>query len=197
LYLPEAFLFSAQPHVKAPSGCWNILNSIKHAAQYADEVYLVEEDVMVYPYFFEWHESQTAVASCGRRHWNKKWKYRDLYTNPGSCLRRPLLDALIPHICEEYFLDLRGYLDRTFGPWPEITSLDDGLIRNVMRVNGWDAAYGKPVCAHQGFAGYARMDLFQNNEPDLMDRIDRARHILATCSPDNPWSRDFEPYDPR
>jgi hypothetical protein len=197
LYLPEAFLFRAGKHVSAPSGCWNILNAIKNASRWAESVYLVEEDVLVYPYFFQWHQSQTSPASCGRRHPDKRWKYRHLYTNPGSCLRRPLLDALVPHINDEYFSDTRGYLDRTFGPWHEITHLDDGLIRNVMRANGWEAAYGKPVCAHIGFRGYAQLDLFQNNELDLEKRIERAREIMATTTADNPWSADFEPYAPR
>lgn len=190
-------MFHAQPHITAPSGCWNILNAIKSASLFADDVYLVEEDVLVYPYFFEWHQTQTAPASCGRRHWDKRWKFRHLYTNPGSCLRRPLLNKLVPHICDDYFRDTRGYLDRTFGPWHEITHLDDGLIRNVMRENHWDVAYPeRAVCAHVGFAGYAQLDLFQNNELELNKRIERAREILSTTSPSNPWSRDFEPYDP-
>src|SRR5580658_4163233 len=95
MFFPDAFLFHAKPHIAAPSGCWNILNAIKCASRCADQVYLVEEDVQVYPNFFQWHQSQTAAASCGRRHWDSRWIYRDLYTNPGSCLRRPLLDALV------------------------------------------------------------------------------------------------------
>jgi hypothetical protein len=197
LYLPEAFLFHARPHIPAPSGCWNILHSIKSASRYADDVYLVEEDVMVYPYFFQWHEAQSAPASCGRRHWDKRWKYIDLYTNPGSCLRRPLLDKLVPHIQDEYFLDTRGYLDRTFGPWHDITHLDDGLIRNVLKANGWDVVYPeRAVCAHQGFAGYGKLHIYQNNEIDLEKRIERAREIMASTSPMEPFARDFEPYSP-
>jgi hypothetical protein len=197
LYLPEAFLFHAAPHIKAPSGCWNILNAIKSAAKFAESVYLVEEDVLVYPYFFEWHESQTAVASCGRRHYDTRWKFRDLYTNPGSCLRRPLLDALVPHICDEYFSDTRGYLDRTFGPWHEITHLDDGLVRNVMKANGWLPAYPeKPVCAHVGFRGYRQLDIYQNNETDLLKRIKRAEELISDPPQQQIWAKDWEPYQP-
>lgn len=196
LYFPEAFLFKAGPHISAPSGCWNILNAIKGAAKWAENVYLVEEDVLVYPYFFDWHESQTAVASCGRHHWDTRWKYRHLYTNPGACLRRPLLDALVPHICEEYFQDPRGYLDRTFGPWHDCTPLDDGLIRNVMRQNDWLPAYGKPVCAHVGFRSYGILDIYANNEADLEGRILRAREILRTTSNRDMYARDFESYAP-
>ncbi len=197
LYLPEAFLLHARPHLPAPSGCWNILNSIKSAASYADDVYLVEEDVLVYPYFFDWHETQTAPASCGRYHWNPKWKYRHLYTNPGSLLRRPLLDALIPHICDEYFLDTRGYLDRIFGPWHEITHLDDGLIRNVMKQNGWDAAYPeKPVCAHAGFTGLGSLDIYQITGQTLEERIERVRELIANPPKQKEWAPDWEPFNP-
>lgn len=197
LYFPEAFLLHARPHIAAPSGCWNILNAIKSAAKFAERVYLVEEDVLVYPNFFQWHESQTAPASCGRRHWDSRWKYRDLYTNPGACLRRPLLDALVPHINDQYFSGTREYLDRTFGPWHEITHLDDGLIRNVIRKNGWDVAYPEtPVCAHIGFRGYASLDIYQNNDPNLEKRIERARYLLATVRNTDMYAHDFEPYCP-
>lgn len=158
----------------------------------------MEEDVLVFPGFFDWHEAQAGtVASCGRRHWDPRWKHRDLYTNPGSLLRRPLLDALLPHINDQYFSGTREYLDRTFGPWHEITHLDDGLIRNVIRANGWIAVYPEtPVCAHVGFAGYGQFDIYQNNETDLGKCITRAREILATVDPAGQYAKDFEPYQP-
>jgi hypothetical protein len=202
LYLPEAFLFHAAPHIPAVSGCWNILNAIKSAARWAEDVYLVEEDVLVYPNFFEWHQCLASdfhppVASCGRRHPNIRWKYCHLYTNPGSLLRRPLLDALIPHIRDEYFSDTRGYLDRTFGPWHEVTHLDDGLIRNVMRQNGWLPVYPlTPVCAHIGFRAYGSLDIYHNNEADIEKRILRAREIMASTSNKDMYAEDYEGYNP-
>jgi hypothetical protein len=197
LYLPEAILFRARPHAKAPSGSWNILHAIKNAAKCAENVYLIEEDVLIYPYYFQWHESQTAVASCGRYHHDGRWKFRHLYTNPGSLLRRPLLDRLIPHICDAYFQDMRGYLDRTFGAWHEITQLDDGLVRNVMRQNDWLPAYPKaPVCAHIGFRAYDSLDIYKNYGLDLGTRIQRAREIMATTSNRDQYAEDFEPYNP-
>jgi hypothetical protein len=201
-YLPRAQIFHAPPHIAASSGCWNILNSIKSAAQFAENVYLIEEDILVYPYFFQWHQCLAAdfhppVASCGRRHYDTRWKYRHLYTNPGSLLRRPLLDQLIPHICDEYFADTRGYLDRTFGEWHEITHLDDGLIRNVMAVNEWLPVYPEqPVCAHIGFRGYDSLNIYKNNAVGLEQRIQRAREIMATTSNRDQFAKDFEPYNP-
>jgi hypothetical protein len=194
LYFPEAFLFHAGAHQKAPSGCWNILNSIKHAAQFADDVYLVEEDVLVYPNFFEWHRSQTAVASCGRQNY-PHWEHRHLYTNPGSLLRRPLLDALTPHINEEYFRDTTAYCVKHFPPW-EVASLDDWLIRRVMKEHGWDAAYGAPVCAHIGFRAYNRLHIYSNRDGGVLERVARAREIMAAVKKTDRYATDWEPYEP-
>lgn len=194
LYFPEAFLFHAKPHLSAPSGCWNILNAIRAAAKFAENVYLVEEDVLVYPYFFQWHQSQTAPASCGRVHPDERWIYRHLYTNPGSLLRRPLLDVLIPHINDQYFQDTKLYCEMNFIPW-DVSTLDDWLIRRVMRKNNMECVYPpSPVCAHVGFRGYGGLDIYQNHETDLMKKIERARVILATTNPKDRYARDFEPY---
>ena len=47
-YLPTAEIFQAHTHVVAPSGTWNILNSLKAGYETgAAFIYLVEEDVMV------------------------------------------------------------------------------------------------------------------------------------------------------
>jgi len=194
LYLPEAFLFRAQPHVKAPSGCWNILNAIKSAAQFADDVYLVEEDVLVYPYFFEWHQSQTAPVSCGR-----KIPRYDLYTNPGTCFRRPLIDALLPHICDEYFRNTNSYCAGNFKD-QFISTLDDGLIRRVIHQNSFEWVFPpSPVCAHVGFRAYGRTHLYQVSHLPILERIERAREIIG--NPNNTevgdrYTTDWEAYRP-
>lgn len=196
IFLPDAFLFHAKPHPVVPSGCWNILNAIKSAAKFAEKVYLLESDVLIYPTFFEFHEAQTAPASCGRRHPDLRWQYRDLYCNPGSCLRRPLLDALVPHINSEYFQDTKAYCDKHFPPW-EVSTLDDWLIRRVMKQEGMSCVYPEtPMCAHVGFRGYGSLDIYQNNEVDLGKRIERARYLLATVSNKDMYAKDFEPYAP-
>lgn len=200
-YFPTATIFHAKPHIAAPSGCWNILNSIKDGSRYADNVYLVEEDVMVYPSFFRWHQAQTAAASCGRRMLiHPEFPY---YTNPGSCLRRPLLDALAPHICDEYFLDTAAYSAAYFPPAPWTSTLDDGLIRRVIVQAGlsWIIP-DRAVCAHQGFRGYDVLDIFKNDGADVEERIGRFLEIceLIQTSPDprfKMYGADFEPYNPR
>jgi hypothetical protein len=205
LFYPEAFLFHAKPHVPAHSGSWNILQAIKSAAQFSDRVYLVEEDVSVFPAFFDWHEAQTAPASCGRRsHIAKRWheKHGDAYRNPGSCLRRPLLDLLIPHINDAYYTDQEGYCKAQGFPTEKYGSVDDGLICYVLEKAGMQAVYpDKPVCAHQGFFYYGKLDIFLNEETDILKRIERVKEIerliLGGMDPRfKRYAADFEPFNP-
>jgi hypothetical protein len=118
-YFPQALIFQSKPHQDTPSGCWNILNAIKQgAATGADRVFLIEEDVLIKKDFFSWHLSQTdCLASCGRKDPSHYPLYGPLYTNPGSCLHRELLDQLIPHINSDYLTRLREYLEENFGVW--------------------------------------------------------------------------------
>jgi hypothetical protein len=198
-YLPRALIFHAKPHIKVASGCWNILNAIKSGYETgASSVYLLEEDVVIFPEkFFSWHRSQNAAASCGRYHWDNRWQYKHLYTNPGAKLTRPLLEALVPHINSEYFADTKAYCDKHFPLW-DVSTLDDWLIRRVMRQNNWLPAYPKsPVCAHIGFRGYCdRLDIYANNEVDLDKRISRAREILSSVDPAGQYAKDFEAPQP-
>ncbi len=196
-YFPDAFIFHAKSHILAPSGCWNILNSIKQGYEAgAENVFLIEEDVMVYPGFFEWHLAQTdCLASCGRKDPRFYPKHPNVYTNPGACLRRPLLQQLIPHVNLDYFTRLREYLDEHFGLWDEITHLDDGLIRRVVRQMGGRAVYpDTPVCAHQGFRAYNNLDIYMNKEGRIQERIAGLRKIISSIRPGDRYVPDFESF---
>ena len=136
-FFPSADILHAKPHIQVHSGCWNILNAIKIGASFADSVYLIEEDVMIFPnQFFRWHRAQSDEVSCGRRLANFPY-----YTNPGSYLRRPLLNQLIPHITDEYFQDTVAYCEANFPPAPYTSTLDDGLIRRVIEWCEFDCAH--------------------------------------------------------
>jgi hypothetical protein len=177
LYFPEAFLFRAKPHVEVPSGSWNILNSLKHAARYADSVYLVEEDVVVYPNFFEWHESQDDDVSCGRIDLYT-FRRRNQYTNPGSFLRRAALNALIPHINDDYYADQQGYCEKNLGA--DHGFLDDGLIRRVIDKNQLRVKLADPaVCSHIGFRMYNHAAPYMNEGTTIQEKIVELDRILA------------------
>lgn len=196
-YLPEATIFRSRPHVAAPSGCFNILHAIKSAYDLgAQNIYLVEEDVQVKPHYFEHHERalESYDVSFGRRNPSYGPRYEGIYTNPGSAFRREFVERLAPHINDSYFQELRTYLDRELPPsWDEMSELDDGLIRRVIREYGFTTLEPEvPSCAHKGFHFYNRVDLYMNNEGSIEERIARARHILSAVKPGDRYARDYE-----
>lgn len=196
-----------QPHVKVTSGCWNILNSIKDGYDTgAEYVFLVEEDVLVNRDFFQrhWEEmDKGAVVSCGRFCRLFGPRYPTIYTNPGSCLSRTFLDALVPHINDEFFRDTGGYMDRLqVPPTSGIHGLDDGLIRRVMWLNCWEAVQppmDKPLCAHIGcHAIENRYDFVGfNADAPVLDRAEQVRNFLKTIDRQGPkaqYLRDLDPF---
>jgi hypothetical protein len=197
-FLPRAEIFHAKPHIFAPSGCWNILNSIKQGYETgAENIFLIEEDILIKPNYFTWHLSQTnCLASCGRKDPHHFPRYGPLYTNPGSCLRRELVEQLIPHINSDYFTRLREYLDEKLPPkWDEQSMLDDGLIRRVIRQMGGQAVYPeKPVCTHIGWRFYNKLDLYMNFETTMEGKIRRLQELMQSIKPGDRYASDFEFY---
>lgn len=201
-FLPRAILLHARPHTYAPSGTYNILHSIRQGYETgADLIFMLEEDVLIRPdKFFPWHYSQMTtgeyLASCGRKDRGHYPVYGALYTNPGSCLSRALCAEIIPHINDDYFTNLREYLDRALPPnWDEQSNLDDGLIRRVIRKMGGKVAYPeKGVCVHQGWGLYNKIDIYMNEETDVQKRIARLREIISTLKPGDRYAKDFEPF---
>lgn len=196
-YFPDATLYCSNPHVEVPSGMWNILNALKQGFQTgAEYVFMVEEDVLVYPDFFDWHlEAQRSgdwFATCGRR--LRLFPKYDNYTNSGSCFHRDKLALVIPHINDEMFADRRIYYDRMFGKMDEVSDLDDGLIRRIAKHGGYQVLYpDKPKCAHIGFRGYNHyMDWV--NVGSIERRIEQLRKMLSTIDPNGRFTRDFEPF---
>lgn len=196
-YFPNADIFTAPDHIKVPSGCWNILQSLKAGYQsQAEFVFLVEEDVLVKSDFFQWHfwahENGDYFVTSGRK---LKKKGNDFFSNPGSCYRRENLARVVEHITDAYFANPEGYLDWTFPFMSDAGVLDDGLIRRVMRsVNGTALCPEIPICAHQGFRGYQRYSQFVNDKTAIQDRIVKLREILASIDPNDKFTQDFEPF---
>lgn len=204
---PQTSLVYRDPHVKVSSGCWNILTSIKDGYETgADAVVLVEEDVLVNRDFFtrHWEEmDKGAVVSCGRFCRLFGPRYPTIYTNPGSCLSRTFLEALVPHINDDFFRDTGGYMDRLqVPPVPGIHGLDDGLIRRVMWLNCWHPVQppvDKPLCAHIGcHAIENRYDFVGfNADAPVLERAEQVRNFLKTVDRQGSKSmylRDLDPF---
>jgi hypothetical protein len=197
-------------HIKVTSGCWNILESIRNGYNVgAEYVFLVEEDILVMPDFFEYHWEQMdrgAIVSCGRRCRMFYPRSPGTYTNPGSALTRELLDALIPHVNDEFYKDTGGYMDREIGHVEGIHGLDDGLIRRVIWKNGWQdrvvyPPMETPMCAHTGFQAYEnRFDFCHvDTTQSIQGKIDNLRHILKTIDRQGEkakYIKDLDPFPP-
>ena len=196
-YYPLADLYYAQEHTPCVSGTWNILQALKAGYDSgAGLVFLIEEDIMVRPDYFDWHRQEMAtgqyLATCGRKDPRFYPLHPDLYTNPGSCLRRDLLERLCCHINDDYFVRLRAYLDEKFPVWDETSCLDDGLIRRVIREMGGRVAYPEVAkCAHQGWKFYNRLDIYEN-KGTIEERIVGLRKMIASVKPADRYAGDFE-----
>lgn len=195
-YFPEAAIYHARPHIEAPSGCWNILQALRAGYDTgAESIFLIEEDVMVYPDYFAWNFKQDGdyFATCGRL---RKEHSSDYYTNPGACFKRKSLRHVIPHINDSYFRDRRSYMDATFGVMDEASDLDDGLIRRVIRQQNAKVLYPEtPKVAHQGFHYYNKLVQYKI-EGSIAERVQGFRDLSQQVSPADRYSRDFEPYHP-
>jgi hypothetical protein len=199
-YFPTAQILQAKEHVKAPSGCWNILHAIKSGYETGAEfVFLIEEDVMVYPDYFDWHfaihenyfNPAHLLATCGRR---KKEYKTEFYTNPGSCLHRNLLDYIVPHINDDFFQNRIKYLNERFGSIEDCGDLDDGLIRRVIDKVQAEIIYPDcPVVAHQGFWAYQKLVEYKTHG-SIQERVEQLRNMLPTLNPKDRYLKDFEPY---
>ena len=197
VYFPDALIFHAKPHAQVPSGMWNILGALKAGYHTGSPyVFLVEEDVVVKPDFFDWHmEAQRTgdyLATCGRR--MRNYPQFVMYTNPGACFAHDKLGLVVEHINDDLFSNSRVYMDMTFGSMDESSDLDDGLIRRVARQHQLTVKYPEsPKCSHIGFRGYRQLDIAQN-DGDIATRIAGLRQMLAKIDVNARYfSRDLDP----
>ena len=195
-YYPSAEVFRTRERPDVPSGCWNILQSLRQGYLSESEfIFLVEEDCLVRENYFSWHfDAQSTgeyFATCGRK--LKQWK-RNFYSNPGSCFHWDKLRLVIPHINDRFFQDTKGYMDRFFGP-SDFGILDDGLIQRVQQASGLLVKYpDEPVVAHQGFRMYGTTEEWRAKGDTIEDRIRDLRKVLANVDPHGRYTSDFERY---
>ena len=193
-YFPQAEIFRAHTHVIAPSGTWNILSALKNGYESgAKYIFLVEEDVLVKPNFFQRHyemqESGDYFVTSGRRCGRMPI---DFFSNPGSAYRREKLGLVVEHVRMEYFADLPGYLNKHFPRMDDAGILDDGLIRRVMRsVHGKALCADPRICSHIGMHYYGKLD-FLTVSGNIQERIEQLRRLLPAIDPTARYTRDFE-----
>lgn len=154
----------------------NTMEAYKEAYQTgAKHVYLVEDDVLVQPDFFTWHEAVQSrgdfFCSIGYRCLRNAKVYAGFtdpaayftsrcdYASIGVCWRREKLEPVVKHARPEYYSDLGGYLNRTFpnNRFSDSFTEQDGLIMRVLGEQHGNIAWVYiPRCYHVGFNGYNR-----------------------------------------
>lgn len=178
---------------------FNTLEAYKEAyASDAEFVYLIEDDVVVQPDFFMWHESVqnlgdyfcTVAYRCSRNS-----EARTDITDPtayfttardfasvGVCWRRTRLAPVIEHAWPEYYQDLKGYLGAKFpnNRFADCFTEQDGLIMRVMgETNGIVAWPYIPRCHHIGFSGYNRPRGPRLTYQELRETVHKVEKVKA------------------
>jgi hypothetical protein len=174
-------------------------------------VYTVEDDVIVAPDFFRWHE---AVQARGDYFCSVAWhcirnKAVDKTNDPtayiesgvdfssiGVCWKRENLAIVAEHATDAYYRDQPGYLHARFPTAPEELALfseQAGLIMRILLSNptlkvAWA---GLPRSAHTGVSGYHRLSgktlsgSVESQISQLRSKIGNTESLLAMC--DDPF----------
>lgn len=181
----------------------NFLEAYRTAYERQDVryVYLVEDDVMVAPDFFLWHEAvqvklqpfisvawhcirETAKVPATDDPHAYVASYRD-FSSIGICWARENLAPLVAHATADYYLDPGGYLRRAFpqNRYPRDQHIEQaGLISRLLhdkpgeRLVVWS---GPARVSHVGVQGYHRKD-GPRFPGKLDDRIQSLRECLLS-----------------
>jgi hypothetical protein len=215
--LPELRYIQGEKHSYLGNS-FNVLESYKKAYNESSVryIYLVEDDVLVTPDFFKWHEAlqeaePATICSiayrCSRNHEARTdvsdpaayfTTARD-YASIGVCWRRENLGPIVEHARKEYYSDLDGYIGRTFPGNRFATDFceQDGMImRCLWNVRGFTSWPYVPRAYHMGWFGYHRPN---GKRPDgfLAQKVDTLRSWISDAerlkivAPDY---GDIEPY---
>lgn len=174
--LPIRFINGAKHNFNGNS--FNVLESYKKAYREPEvrNVYLVEDDVLVTPDFFQWHEAiaeaePEALCSIAYRCSRNRDARTDVtetgayfttardYASIGVRWSRNAIGAVLDHAREEYYSDQEGYILKRFAGnrFAGDFSEQDGLIMRVMwEQRGYTAWPYTPRCYHMGWYGYHR-----------------------------------------
>ena len=194
----------------------NVLEAYKEAAACEDVryIYLIEDDVLVQPDFFKWHEAVQAdgdfMCSVAYRCIRNTEARKDItdpsayftsardYASVGVCWRREKLAPIVEHATEEYYRDMGQYINRVFAGnrFAADFGEQDGLIMRVMWTTGGIVAWPYlPRAYHMGWYGYHRPD---GKRPDgmLNDKIGKLRDIICSAEKIQQVSHNFGDIEP-
>lgn len=161
----------------------------------AKYVYLIEDDVLVSPDFFKWHEAIqqqenlfcSVAYRCSRNPAVLKLDdpsayllSKQDYASIGVCWQRENLQVVIEHAKEEYYGNLDKYLQEHFANnrFSDCFTEQDGLIMRIMAEKHGVVAWPYiPRCYHVGFASYNRPKSDRLSYSELKETIHNMEKI--------------------
>jgi len=152
---------------------WNVISAYREAIEISDDlVYLLEDDVLVSPYFFQWHKTVQKLGdfcSIGTRSLRIPHEVTENlslyytthdYQSLGVCFQRDNLRYALTMFTDGYFENPTLAIKRRFGENPPI-SLNyveqDAMFHNLIKAEKLSVAF--PIYGfafHAGFQGKSR-----------------------------------------
>ena len=175
-----------------------VMAAIKEALEGGAElIHVLEEDILVAPDYFRWHEAAHALGrypltvASNRHGYAAVSSYADpgtVFESPspttvGVCFSRWFAEMLMEHNTPDYWHDwanMHDYLGRKF---PERDGYDDmqwdGLIRRMFVKHGFKCLYPlKPRAYHFGWVGANRRTVYRFQDDSLEDKIRETGEII-------------------
>ena len=139
---------------------YNVLEAYKETlASEARYVYLVEDDIIVHPDFFKWHEAAqnegtfcSIGGSCDR-------SIHPYFASLGVCWSRQNLASIVEHAVPAYYERQLPYIMQKFPQSKMECHMieQDGMISRVIERDNQKVIWANPaVCSHVGLWGYHR-----------------------------------------
>jgi hypothetical protein len=151
-------------------------------------VFMIEDDVMVHPQFFQWHWTAHAAKTLGCSIGVIKEPQYGPYASLGVCFRREMLGLIVPHCQVAYFHNLRMYCKTRFAP-SKFDCEQDGLFCRVLI--GHSIAWPPiPYAQHVGWYGYHRKKSIRP-VGTLAERYYQVKHVLTSATALRQWVKDF------
>lgn len=149
---------------------WNVIQGYREALSITDElVYMIEDDIMISPYFFRWHKAIPTDISIGTRSVRipfepienlELYYLASDYQSLGVCFKKGTLAEFLTYFTDTYFENPRLAIKNHFGINPPV-SLNfveqDALFHNIIKSRNIQvgfSAYG--LAFHAGFSGKSR-----------------------------------------
>ena len=191
---------------------YNTMEAYKRAYETdARYVYLVEDDVLVMPDFFQWHEALqeqgdfmcTLAYRCHRNPHVRQdvidptayLTSREDYASIGVCWKRENLAPVVAHASARYYGCMDSYMLQRFPhhPFGGDFSEQDGLIMRVLKeTQGVTAWSYLPRAFHIGLWGYNRPNGRQLSLQELRNTI----HDAAAIRKANTYHQDLKDIEP-